>query len=49
MAADTLDPAGVCFGTTGGTLFASTDGGAHWISIAQGLRRIQSVEVSVVG
>lgn len=49
MAADALHPAGVYFGTTAGTLFASTDSGAHWSPIAEGLRRIQSVEVSVVG
>jgi photosystem II stability/assembly factor-like uncharacterized protein len=49
MATDTLEPAGVYFGTTGGTLFASVDGGAHWTSIAEGLPRIQSVEVSLVG
>lgn len=48
MAADALDPAGVYFGTTAGTLFASTDGGAHWRPIAEGLRRIQSVEVSAI-
>jgi photosystem II stability/assembly factor-like uncharacterized protein len=47
MAADALDPAGVYFGTTAGTLFASTDGGQHWSPIAEGLRRIQSVEVSL--
>ena len=28
MAADMLDPAGVYFGTTGGTLYASSDSGA---------------------
>ncbi len=49
MAADALDPAGVYFGTTGGTLYASTDSGAHWQPIAEGLPRIQSVEVAVVG
>jgi hypothetical protein len=49
MATDVLNPAGVHFGTTAGTLFASTDGGAHRSPIAEGLRRIQSVEVSVVG
>ncbi len=48
MAADALAPAGVFFGTTAGALFASTDGGAHWAPIAEGLRRIQSVEASVM-
>jgi hypothetical protein len=37
----------VHFGTTGGTLYASSDGGTHWKPIAEGLPRIQSVEVSV--
>jgi hypothetical protein len=47
MAADHLDSAGVYFGTTSGTLYASIDGGSHWRAIAEGLPRIQSVEVSV--
>ena len=42
------EPAGVYFGTTGGTLYASNDGGAHWTPIAEGLPRIQSVEVSAI-
>jgi photosystem II stability/assembly factor-like uncharacterized protein len=49
MAADTLSPSGVYFGTTAGTLYASTDAGAHWTAIAEGLPRIQSVEVSILG
>ena len=32
---------------TGGTLNASADGGALWGPIAEGLPRIQSVEVSL--
>jgi hypothetical protein len=48
MAADMLEPAGVYFGTTGGTLYASSDGGAPWRPIAEGLPRIQWVEVSIV-
>ena len=47
MATDHLDPAGVYFGTTTGTLYASTDGGANWRVIAEGLPRIQSVEAAV--
>ena len=49
MAADTLEPAGVYFGTTRGTLFASSDSGAHWRPIAEGLPQIQSVEVALAG
>ena len=48
MATDMLEPTGVYFGTTGGTLYASSDGGAPCRPIAEGLPRIQSVEVSVV-
>ena len=48
MAADMLEPAGVYFGTTAGTLFASADGGEHRNVIAEGFPRIQSVEVSVI-
>jgi hypothetical protein len=49
MAADSLDPAGVYFGTTAGVLYASADRGAHWSAIAEGLPRIQSVEVAIGG
>jgi hypothetical protein len=49
MVADALDPAGVSFGTTAGALFASTDGGMRWQPIAEGLRHVQSVAVSVIG
>jgi hypothetical protein len=47
MATDALHPAGVYFGTTGGVLYASHDAGVHWRPIAEGLPRIQSVEVSL--
>jgi hypothetical protein len=49
MAADMLEPAGIYFGTTGGTLYASSDSGAHWQPIAEGLPRIQFFEVSLAG
>jgi hypothetical protein len=48
MAVDMLELARIYFGTTGGTLYASSDSGAHWRPIAEGLSRIQSVEVSIV-
>lgn len=41
-----LDPAGIYVGTTGGALYASTDAGAHWQPILEGLPRIQSIDVS---
>ncbi len=45
---DTLDPCGVYFGTQGGSLFASNDGGVSWSIIAQHLPGILSVTVAVV-
>jgi photosystem II stability/assembly factor-like uncharacterized protein len=48
MATDRLDPAGVYFGTTTGTLFASADEGDSWAPIAQHLPAISSVETLVV-
>jgi len=48
LATDRLDPAGVYFGTTGGTLFASADEGDSWQTIAQHLPAIRSVETLVV-
>ena len=43
MAADQLDPGGIYFGTTSGTLYGSNDLGESWSEIAAGLPRIQSV------
>src|SRR3954451_3251590 len=37
MAADSLDRCGIYFGTTGGQVFASPDGGDHWTAIASHL------------
>jgi photosystem II stability/assembly factor-like uncharacterized protein len=48
MAIDRLEPAGVYFGTSGGTLFASADEGDSWACIAQYLPAILSVETLVV-
>jgi hypothetical protein len=44
MAGDSLEPAGVYFGTTGGQVYASADGGAHWKAIARDLPAVLSVE-----
>lgn len=41
MATDRLEPAGVYFGTSTGTLFASTDEGDRWNVIAQYLPAIR--------
>ena len=48
MAADSLDRAGIYFGTSAGHLFASNDEGDHWQVIADYLPSIWSVEVAVV-
>ena len=44
-----LEPAGVYFGTSGGSLFASANEGESWSEIAQHLPTILSVETMVVG
>ncbi|RUX44965.1 exo-alpha-sialidase, partial [Mesorhizobium sp. M4A.F.Ca.ET.050.02.1.1] len=49
MATDSLEPAGVYFGTSGGSLFASANEGENWSEIAQHLPAILSVEAMVVG
>ena len=48
MAVDTLDPCGVYFGTTGGDVYASPDGGDTWSAIVSHLPRVLSVEVQTL-
>ncbi len=48
MATDSLEPAGVYFGTNTGSLFASADEGDGWQRIAEHLPMILSVETLVV-
>jgi photosystem II stability/assembly factor-like uncharacterized protein len=48
MATDRLEPAGVYFGTSSGTLFASTDEGESWKPLAEHLPIVTSVETLVV-
>jgi photosystem II stability/assembly factor-like uncharacterized protein len=48
LATDPLDPAGVYFGTSSGTLYASADEGDSWTCLAQHLPVITSVETLVV-
>ncbi|HEY8240583.1 MAG TPA: sialidase family protein [Kiritimatiellia bacterium] len=45
---DALDPCGVYFGTTGGQVYVSPDGGDTWKSIVENLPGVLSVEVQVV-
>lgn len=48
MAVDTLEPAGVYFGSSSGSVFASADEGDTWTCIAEHLPTISSVETLVV-
>jgi photosystem II stability/assembly factor-like uncharacterized protein len=48
MAVDTLDDCGVYFGTTGGQVYASADGGDHWAAITRDLPAVLSVEVQTL-
>jgi photosystem II stability/assembly factor-like uncharacterized protein len=45
---DSLDPCGVYFGTTGGQVYASADGGDRWTAIVRDLPAVVSVEVQVL-
>jgi len=51
MAVDTLDEKGQCgvyFGTTGGQVYASADGGDSWNAIVRDLPAVLSVEVQTL-
>ncbi len=45
---DSLDPCGVYFGTTGGQVYASADGGESWNAIVRDLPAVLSVEVQEI-
>ena len=45
----TRDPAGVYFGTRGGTVYGSRDAGKSWKAIAQGLPPVTCVKAALVG
>jgi photosystem II stability/assembly factor-like uncharacterized protein len=49
MAVDTADPGGVYFGTTGGQVYASPDGGDTWHAIVRDLPAVLSVETQTIG
>lgn len=49
MSTDTLNPCGLYFGTTGGQVYASPDGGDTWTAIARDLPAVLSVEAQVIG
>ena len=48
MAVDALDPCGVYFGTTGGQVYVSADGGDRWAPIVRDLPGVLSVEVQTL-
>ena len=48
MAVDSLDSGGIYFGTTGGQVYASPDGGDNWTAIARDLPAVLSVEVQTL-
>jgi photosystem II stability/assembly factor-like uncharacterized protein len=45
---DSLEPCGVYFGTSGGHLFASRDGGEQWTEVASYLPRITCVRATLL-
>ena len=49
MTADSHDPVGIYFGTTGGEVWASLDEGESWRQIAHSLPEIYSVEAAELG
>ena len=49
MAVDTLDSCGIYFGTTGGQVYVSPDGGDTWKAIVENLPGVLSVEVQTLG
>jgi hypothetical protein len=48
MCVDQLDPSGIYFGTTGGQVYCSPDGGDSWSAIVQNLPAVLSVEVQTL-
>jgi photosystem II stability/assembly factor-like uncharacterized protein len=48
MAVDKLDKCGVYFGTTGGQVYCSADGGDSWNAIVRDLPKVLSVEVQTM-
>jgi hypothetical protein len=48
MAIDTLDDCGIYFGTTGGQVYVSPNGGDSWQPIVRDLPAVLSVEVQTL-
>jgi len=48
LATDSLDPAGIYFGTNNGKIFASRDDGDSWSLLADNLPPVYSVATAVI-
>jgi photosystem II stability/assembly factor-like uncharacterized protein len=48
MSVDSLEPCGIYFGTTGGQVYGSADGGTTWNAIVRDLPAVLSVEVQTL-
>jgi len=48
MSVDSLDKCGVYFGTTGGQVYCSPNGGNSWSAIVHDLPAVYSVEVQTL-
>ena len=48
MAVDSLDPCGIYFGTSGGQVYGSPDGGDNWTALVHDLPAVMSVEVQTL-
>ena len=48
MSVDQLDPCGIYFGTTGGQVYGSADGGDTWSAMVHDLPAVLSVDALVI-
>jgi hypothetical protein len=48
MSVDSMDPCGIYFGTTGGQVYGSSDGGDSWAPIVRDLPAVLAVEVQTL-
>ena len=48
MSVDSLDECGIYFGTSGGQVYCSPDGGDNWLPIVRDLPAVLSVEVQTL-
>ena len=49
MSVDAMEECGVYFGTTGGQVYGSADGGESWRAIVRDLPAVLSVEAQTLG